>query len=471
MPAAATCASSTGPGIPPPASVPGGIAGYHAAWYGQSGYMRLCAGDRATAVVAYRNSGSLGWYQGVMGRAAYLGTWAGEPGQDQPSVLGGDGQRGSPNTGWPRYDRVASQPHAYVGPGQIAWFQFTVQAPAAPGTYRLGIRPLVEGATWMEDAGVFWEVTVLNADGSVPAASPGPRAGLYFEVTGAVPASDIHEVHAGVERSGGYLASAVGGDRSRRAVVRITTGDGTERFCCITQGPTFDIVTSNQAWSAPSAAAADTWTASTERTELAAHEYVHLWQYELGGSACMVGLHEAAADLRALRDAALARVDVAVGREPVRGRVSRGRPSPRGERPAPAAHVVRARRGGGGLARGVHDRVRRDARLLLFALRGVPRGVRPLGSAARRRARPRRYTSGMKTAVSLADDLFKQADRLARRQRKSRSRLYSDAITEYVARHDPDWITEKLNEVAESVDTSLDPFVAASAYEVLKRSR
>jgi len=77
----------------------------------------------------------------------------------------------------------------------------------------------------------------------------------------------------------------------------------------------------------------------------------------------------------------------------------------------------------------------------------------------------------MKTAVSLADDLFKQADRLARRQRKSRSRLYSDAITEYVARHDPDWITQKLNEVAESVDTSLDPFVAASAYEVLKRSR
>jgi len=77
----------------------------------------------------------------------------------------------------------------------------------------------------------------------------------------------------------------------------------------------------------------------------------------------------------------------------------------------------------------------------------------------------------MKTAVSLADDLFKQADRLARRQRKSRSRLYSDAITEFVSRYDPDWITEKLNEVAESVDTSLDPFVAASAYEVLKRSR
>jgi hypothetical protein len=29
-----------------------------------------------------------------------------------------------------------------------------------PGTYRLYLRPLVEGATWMEDYGVFWLVTV-----------------------------------------------------------------------------------------------------------------------------------------------------------------------------------------------------------------------------------------------------------------------------------------------------------------------
>lgn len=77
----------------------------------------------------------------------------------------------------------------------------------------------------------------------------------------------------------------------------------------------------------------------------------------------------------------------------------------------------------------------------------------------------------MKTAVSLPDDLFKDAERLARRQRKSRSRLYADAIADYVARHDPDWITEKLNEVADAVDTSVDPFVAAASYEVLKRNR
>ncbi len=76
----------------------------------------------------------------------------------------------------------------------------------------------------------------------------------------------------------------------------------------------------------------------------------------------------------------------------------------------------------------------------------------------------------MKTAVSVPDGLFRQADRLARRQRKSRSRLYSEALGEYVARHDPDWITEKLNEVAEATDTSLDPFIGAATARIQKRT-
>src|SRR5712692_2431679 len=100
--AAATCAGSTGPGIPPPASVPAGIPGFHAQWYGQSGHPTLCAGQRSTATLAYYNSGSLGWVSGRMGEAAYLGTWGPEPGQDRASPLGGNGALGSPNTGWPR---------------------------------------------------------------------------------------------------------------------------------------------------------------------------------------------------------------------------------------------------------------------------------------------------------------------------------------------------------------------------------
>ncbi|CAN5143554.1 hypothetical protein BH18CHL2_BH18CHL2_11690 [soil metagenome] len=170
VPSAAVCVSSSGPGIPPPASVPAGLAGFHAHWYGQSGYPSLCPGERSTAVVAFYNSGSRGWVDGRMGEVAYLGTWVPEPGQDRPSILGGDGTRDSPATGWPRYDRVAVQPASYVGPGQVAWFQFTVQAPPLAGTYRLAIRPLIEGAAWLEDFGVFWYVTVLKADGSPPPA-------------------------------------------------------------------------------------------------------------------------------------------------------------------------------------------------------------------------------------------------------------------------------------------------------------
>jgi hypothetical protein len=162
-PVGAVCQSSVGPGIPPPASVPSGVPGFHAAWYGQSGYMTLCPGDTATATVAMYNSGSSGWVKGVLGQAGYLGTWNPTPGQDNPSMLGGDGQLGSPSTGWPRYNRVAQQPADYVGPNQVAWFQFVIRAPQAPGTYDLYIRPLIEGAQWLEDYGIFWRITVPQA--------------------------------------------------------------------------------------------------------------------------------------------------------------------------------------------------------------------------------------------------------------------------------------------------------------------
>jgi hypothetical protein len=165
---AATCVSSTGPGIAPPARVASGLPGFHAAWYGQSGYMSLCMGTRATATVAFYNSGSRGWVAGRMGEAAYLGTWSPEPGQDEASILGGDGTHGSPPTGWPRYNRLAAQPASYVGPNQVAWFRFEVLAPPVPGTFRVALRPLIEGAQWMEDFGVFWIVTVLRADGTAP---------------------------------------------------------------------------------------------------------------------------------------------------------------------------------------------------------------------------------------------------------------------------------------------------------------
>ncbi len=204
---AATCTSSVGPGIPPPASVPSGVDGFHASWYGQSGYPTLCPGERSTSVVAYYNSGTRGWVSGRLGEMAFLGTWGPLPGQDQPSTLGGDGTNGSPATGWPRYNRVAAQPADYVGPNQVAWFQFTIQAPQQPGTYRLYIRPLVEGASWMEDFGVFWQVTVQAPTGPPsPTPTPAPLAGT-IDIT----PKDRATLAVGAERTYTINVSGVGG--------------------------------------------------------------------------------------------------------------------------------------------------------------------------------------------------------------------------------------------------------------------
>lgn len=77
----------------------------------------------------------------------------------------------------------------------------------------------------------------------------------------------------------------------------------------------------------------------------------------------------------------------------------------------------------------------------------------------------------MKTAVSLPDEVFRNAERFAKRVRKSRSRLYADALAEYLARHAPDEVTEDMNRVVEQLDKSgSDPLVAGIAQRVLRET-
>ena len=76
----------------------------------------------------------------------------------------------------------------------------------------------------------------------------------------------------------------------------------------------------------------------------------------------------------------------------------------------------------------------------------------------------------MKTAVSIPDDIFEGAERLARRTKRSRSRLFSDALKEYLARHGADKMTEAMNATVDQLAGERDPFVAAAASQVLERS-
>jgi metal-responsive CopG/Arc/MetJ family transcriptional regulator len=76
----------------------------------------------------------------------------------------------------------------------------------------------------------------------------------------------------------------------------------------------------------------------------------------------------------------------------------------------------------------------------------------------------------MKTAISVPDDIFAAADRLAKRLKKSRSRLYSEALGEYLARHAPDEITEALNSTLDQARQQPDRWASSAARRVLERT-
>jgi predicted transcriptional regulator len=75
----------------------------------------------------------------------------------------------------------------------------------------------------------------------------------------------------------------------------------------------------------------------------------------------------------------------------------------------------------------------------------------------------------MKTAISLPQDVFEKAERLARKTRKSRSHIYCEALREYVARHSPDEVTDALNRAMAQIGQTEDQFVSLASEKALAR--
>ncbi|HKI94008.1 MAG TPA: hypothetical protein VJ992_01835 [Gemmatimonadales bacterium] len=77
----------------------------------------------------------------------------------------------------------------------------------------------------------------------------------------------------------------------------------------------------------------------------------------------------------------------------------------------------------------------------------------------------------MKTAISLPDAIFRAAERLAKRARKSRSQLYADALREYLARHTPDEVTAAMDAVVERLGAEApDAFRRRAARRVFEHT-
>jgi len=132
-------------------------AGVHSAWVSQSPYPTLQPGQVSTPLtIVFRNTGTQSWTKGVLGQEARLGI-----NQD-------DAQWAPLGVNWLSANRVAAQTETSVPPGATATFTFQVRAPQIAGTYSLHLRPVIDGTAWMEDQGVFLNITVPLAAGTVP---------------------------------------------------------------------------------------------------------------------------------------------------------------------------------------------------------------------------------------------------------------------------------------------------------------
>jgi hypothetical protein len=82
----------------------------------------------------------------------------------------------------------------------------------------------------------------------------------------------------------------------------------------------------------------------------------------------------------------------------------------------------------------------------------------------------RGYIVDVKTTVSIPDDLFEEVERLVRQMGKLRSEVYTLALSEYVAHHAPEYVTEAFDRVCAEVGRPADDFVSLAARQFLERA-
>lgn len=76
----------------------------------------------------------------------------------------------------------------------------------------------------------------------------------------------------------------------------------------------------------------------------------------------------------------------------------------------------------------------------------------------------------MKTAISVPDPLFNQAEEFARQTGKSRSQIYQEALKEYLLRRDLGAVTEAMDRALAEIDQVSDPWLSQAGRQALERS-
>lgn len=76
----------------------------------------------------------------------------------------------------------------------------------------------------------------------------------------------------------------------------------------------------------------------------------------------------------------------------------------------------------------------------------------------------------MKTAVSVPDELFDKAEKLAHKTGKSRSQIYQEALAEYLLRRDTDAVTEAMDQALTDIDQGSDPWITEAGRRALEKT-
>src|SRR6185503_10834083 len=116
---------------------------FHSAWVGQDSWPTLAPGMTVSYSLRFRNTGTTTWQRGVAGRQVNLGVVDDSTAFAEMAV------------GWMSANRTATTVEATVAPGAIGTFTFTIRSPSRLGVYRLPLRPVADGVTWLEHQGVF----------------------------------------------------------------------------------------------------------------------------------------------------------------------------------------------------------------------------------------------------------------------------------------------------------------------------
>ena len=77
----------------------------------------------------------------------------------------------------------------------------------------------------------------------------------------------------------------------------------------------------------------------------------------------------------------------------------------------------------------------------------------------------------MKIAISVPDPIYRAAEKAARRMKVPRSQFYAGAVQAYLKQVAGRDITERLNAVYAAEPPENDPFLAAAARGVFRRTR